>query len=621
MSPRKTAKKGSSKRKVVRSGEKKATKAKKNEEKDKPIHDKKKYKQFDEVLREAIKVNNYIEAYTILNDAKDFVTGNLLTEKSYLKLNLHFNKKLKEKLKTLGFVDVSEKILTTTFWAMVSSGNLALKGPPGVGKSFFSKVILPNLWMERDIKPQVLVIQPDRNMDIASLVADRGIKKGDTVVEEGQIADAVNLANKGRNVILVLEEINQWPPKVLKDLNDFLEERKLERKIAGKFIKLECPKDKLFIIANYNPEGYTLGEDDTGSVSSRFIFCDLPFPAKDDLQKIIEVNVEDREFNPTSIGDEIKRRPTKPFLRSMSDICYSIRSSIDAGELGPLAMPIGTRTIINFSKALINNNIISNAITKSLVDPVLEKYVREGPLTNVEPNVYDEYVRTVFKAVKQILGTVDPVNEKDIRSLKKGLNITITNLFKFQGKKPYEITIRKATKPIRKSVTVEPLRPLTSENISEQSESIEEPETPLIIEEPKIPDTKLEAVETVKPAEPTPKPQEKPKPKKKIVRAVKKKKMIPELQCLNCGSSMSMAKDTRGKRNLICNNSNCRNILPIPQYGEIKIFPKSCKICSSMVLQIIRRNGKLIHICPVCWRTPSVNGPCETCQKFATCVK
>ncbi|MHA1131956.1 MAG: AAA family ATPase, partial [Candidatus Helarchaeota archaeon] len=205
------------------------------------MNDKKKYSQFMEILHNYIDSDDYVAAFKLLSEARNFVMATVLSQKSYHKLESFFEKSLTAKLKTLGFVDVSGKILSTTFWAMMSSGNLALKGPPGIGKSFFSKVILPNLWMYKGKLPHVLTIQPDRNMDIASLVADRGIKKGDTIVEEGQIADAVNLANKGQNVILVLEEINQWPPKVLKDLNDFLEERKLERKIAGKFIKLECP--------------------------------------------------------------------------------------------------------------------------------------------------------------------------------------------------------------------------------------------------------------------------------------------------------------------------------------------------------------------------------------------
>lgn len=401
------------------------------------------FRELKTVLNKKIRSDNYIEGFRVLIDARDFVVGGFLKEKSYQALEFAFNESLRKKLIELGFIDVSGKILSTTFWALISSGNLALKGPPGVGKSFFSKEILPNLWICDGNKPRVITIQPDRNMDIASLVADRGIKKGDTVVEEGQMADAVNLANEGKKIILVLEEINQWPPKVLKDLNDFLEERRLERKIAGKYIMLKCSKENLFIIANYNPEGYTLGEDDTGSVSSRFIFCDLPFPSKEDLQEIIEINITDRSFSTNCLGYQVKRIPTMPFLRSMGDICYSLRSSIDAGELGPLAMPVGTRHMINFSKALLYNNMISDAIHKSLVDPILEKYVRDGPLTNVESNIYLEYIRTIFKAVKQILGSIGTVYEKDLISLQNGLNVKIIDLYKSQGKVvPFKIEIK-----------------------------------------------------------------------------------------------------------------------------------------------------------------------------------
>lgn len=609
------------------------------------------------MLKSSIQSSDYVTAFKILAEARDFLIGNLISAKTYQELESIFNKNLKEKLLELGFVDVSGKILSTTFWAMVSSGNLALKGPPGVGKSFFSKVILPELWLQNGEKPHVITIQPDRNMDIASLVADRGIKKGDTIVEEGQIADAVNLANNNQRVILVLEEINQWPAKVLKDLNDFLEERKLERKIAGKSIKLGCSKRNLFILANYNPEGYTLGEDDTGSVSSRFVFCDLPFPSKSDLENIIEMNVADREFIQTSIGDEIKRKPIKPFLRSMSDICYSLRSSIDAGELGPLAMPVGTRTIINFSKALLNNNTITEGIMKSLVDPVLEKYVREGPLTNVEPNAYEEYIRTIFKAAKQILGTIDNVDEKNLNALQKGLNITISELFQFQGKKPFEITVRKGVSPIVKKPSEKSSKPV---KIAEIEADVEElpmgitipEELPMGITIPEAVPASQENVEAqeimptlsssttstkeieIKSTQP-PSPSLPARPNKLVAPEEEKKpiivtppkttskavKLTSKMLCLKCGTIMSLAMDSREKKHLICDNPNCRNILPIPQYGEIRISTKSCKICGSTILQINSRHNKINHICPVCWRTPEINGPCETCYQFSKCLK
>ncbi|MHA1266685.1 MAG: AAA family ATPase [Candidatus Helarchaeota archaeon] len=636
----KTSKKASAKKRIKKTPQaNKRTSHEKRNQKPMviPVGDTEKYTQFNNALMTAIEANNYVLAYQIINQARNFVTGEFLSEGSFKRLEKQFEEKLQQRLLDLGFVDISNKIVKTAFWAMVSSGNLALKGPPGVGKSFFAKEILPNLWIEEGEKPQVIVIQPDRNMDIATLVAERGIKKGDTVVEEGQIADAFHLANNGKNVILILEEINQWPSKVLKDLNDFLEERKLERKIAGKCIKFSCQKERLFIIANYNPEGYTLGDDDTGSVSSRFTFCDLAFPSKEDLQQIIEVNVADRDFAPTIIGDEIKRHPTKPFLRAMSDICYSIRSSIEAGELGTLAMPLGTRHIINFSRALIHDNSISDAITKTLVDPILEKYVREGPLMNIEPEVYEDYVRTIFKAVKQVLGTIDPVNEKNFKSLQKGLDITISELFKFQGKKPYKIIIREGTKPFiikpkvksmeitsEKTTTLEEPSSLEELPPSKEKPALETAET--ITQKPKAVkgDTLERSIEkeeqstesaqikthgknelTKKPLTPTPKEEE----------------GFTELLCLHCGSKMSLAKDSRGKRNLICNNLNCRNILPVPQYGKIEIYPNKCHLCSSIILTVIRRNRKIIHICPVCWRTPTVNGPCESCKEYSNCLK
>lgn len=470
-------------------------------------------------------------------------------------------------------------------------------------------------------------------MDISSLVADRGLKKGDTIVEKGQIADAVNIANQGDRVILILEEINQWPPKVLKDLNDFLEERKLERKIAGKVINLKCDKDKLFIIANYNPEGYTLGEDETGSVSSRFIFCDLPFPSKKDLENIIKVNISDKEYKLTSIGSEIKREPNKPFLRSMSDICYSIRSSIESGELGPLAMPIGTRNIINFSRALIENNPINDAIEKFLVDPVLEKYVREGTLTNIEPDTYNEYVRTIYKAAKQILGTINPVDEKNLKSMKNGLDITITDLFSEQGKNAFKIKIKPPEKKLDKP-KVEKLTPEVKMPKEETKQSIDKKELPIEEEESENKEKPIKISNKIPSKEKKPKPkhefkdnkkqERKPKDSSKkikkpeVEKAKREEKKDVQILCPTCKHSVSLVTDTNGKRKLICDNEECRNILLLPQYGEISISKVRCKLCSNNILEI-DRNNRILHICPVCWRKPEINGPCESCPHKKDC--
>ncbi|MBD3228239.1 MAG: AAA domain-containing protein [Candidatus Lokiarchaeota archaeon] len=599
----------------------------------KTINDTEKRKKFSEVLKDSIKSNDYVSAFNVLLEAKEYVNAELLKKRSYNKLESDFNKALNKKLKELGFVDVSGKILSTTFWAVKSSGNLALKGPPGVGKSFFSKVVLPELWVLNGKKPKVITVQPDRNMDISSLVADRGLKKGDTIVEKGQIADAVNVANQGRRIILILEEINQWPPKVLKDLNDFLEERKLERKIAGKAINLACDKDKLFIIANYNPEGYTLGEDETGSVSSRFVFCDLPFPSKKDLENIIKVNISDEEYKMTSIGDEIKRVPNKSFLRSMSDICYSIRSSIDSGELGPLAMPIGTRNIINFSRALIENNSISDAVEKFLIDPVLEKYVREGTLTNIEPKTYEEYVRTIFKAVKQILGSIKAVDEKNLKSLKNGLDTSISDLFSEKGKNAYRIRIRKSKKMHQKPKVEKLIKPAKKilkeetkkgpikekprkeknkeENIEKKEVSIEISNTEPILKK------KTKSKEIKKYDKPT--KESSPKIRKSKPKEAKKEKSSPyKISCPICKNSLSLVKDARGRRTLICDNDKCRNVLLLPQYGEIEVSAIKCKLCRNNILEI-NRNNRVYHICPVCWRKPEINGPCESCIHKSEC--
>ena len=143
----------------------------------------------------------------------------------------------------------------------------------------------------------------------------------------------------------------------------------------------------------------------------------------------------------------------------MSDICYSLRSSIEAGELGPLAMPIGTRHIINFSRVLINHNPIADAVYKTLIDPILEKYVREGPLANIESQDYEEYIRTVFKTIKQILGTINPVDEKDLSALQVGLMISITELFQTKGMSPYQIVIRQSTADRLPSTHIVPSKP------------------------------------------------------------------------------------------------------------------------------------------------------------------
>ncbi len=411
-------------------------------------------KQFGFLLEDAIKEDDYFTSYLLISEIKEFKSLEKIMEEDSKKLEDKYEKKLQEKLTQLKFVDVSNKIIATTFYCMRQTSNLALRGPPGVGKSYFAKSILPELWKKNGTFPHVITIQPDKNMDVASLVVEKGLKEGSTVPEKGQIHDAMTLAKEGKRIILVLEEINQWPTKVIKDLNDFLQERRIEKKISGVDILLDCPKENLLVIANYNPEGETLGEDETGSVSSRFIFCDIPFPSKQDIQKIIAMNVDDQEFQALNIGYERKKTTTRHFLRSMTDICFSIRSTIQQGDLGMMAMQLGTRHIINFSEALFENNTVTEAILKTLVDPILEKYVREGIKANVEPSTYNDYIRTIFKAVKQILGAKEVVNEKDLNSLKNGLDITIDDLFKLRNQNAFnrELQVIKSDKPSKPNV-------------------------------------------------------------------------------------------------------------------------------------------------------------------------
>jgi len=425
---------------------KKAKKAKRAKKATKPKKPSKLFLKVHKFLINSIKENDYYTGYCIINEIKEFKTLGTISDKDFKKLEEIYFKKLKNKLKKLRFVDVSNKILPTTFYCMSQTANLALRGPPGVGKSFFAKKILPELWKKENRIPTVITIQPDRNMDVASLIVEKGLKEGSTVPEEGQIYDAMELARLGNRVILVLEEINQWPTKVIKDLNDFLQERRIEKKISGVDINLECPKDNLLVIANYNPEGDTLGEDETGSVSSRFIFCDLPFPSREDIQKIISMNLDEEEFRPLKIGYERKKSVSKNFLGAMADICYSIRSNIQQGDLGMMAMQLGTRHMMNFSKALFENNTIAEGISKTLVDPILEKYVREGIKANVDPKTYEEYVRTIYKAVKQIIGSNSMVNEKNLSSLKSGLSITINDLYKTRKKEAFNIDMRETKK-------------------------------------------------------------------------------------------------------------------------------------------------------------------------------
>ena len=239
--------------KVKKAKKAKKTKKAKKAKVAKPKKPSKLVQKVQKYLEKSMKESDFYAGYCIINEIKELKSLGTMSDKEYDKLEKKYYKKLKDKLKKLRFVDVSNKILPTTFYCMSQTANLALRGPPGVGKSFFAKKILPELWKQDKNSPTVITIQPDRNMDVATLIVEKGLKEGSTVPEEGQIYDAMKLARIGNRVILVLEEINQWPTKVIKDLNDFLQERKIEKKISGVDIKLECPKENLLVIDLLKP--------------------------------------------------------------------------------------------------------------------------------------------------------------------------------------------------------------------------------------------------------------------------------------------------------------------------------------------------------------------------------
>ncbi|MHA1144560.1 MAG: AAA family ATPase [Candidatus Helarchaeota archaeon] len=602
--------------KTTRKPKKKSVKITKRITKDGEI-----FQAFDSRLTSCIEENDFLTSYELINEAKEFVDAGKLTKKSLNLLRSFYEKKIEKKLEELGFVDVSNKILSTTFYCMTQSCNLALRGPPGVGKSFFAKSVLPHLWVQDGELPTVMTIQPDRNMDVASLIVEKGLKEGSTVPEKGQIHDAMTKANDGKRVILVLEEINQWPPKVLKDLNDFLQERRIEKKISEMDIILECPKENLLVIANYNPEGETLGEDETGSVSSRFIFCDLQFPSREDIQKIIALNINEREFRPLRVGFERKKVCTKQFLRAMSDVCYSIRSAIQQGDLGMMAMQLGTRHIINFSRALFENNTITEAIMKTLVDPILEKYVREGIKANVEPKIYEDYVRTIFKAVKQVLGTKEPINEKSLKSLKKGLDITASELFKLRSQEAFIIDLNETPKnkssakieKVKKKVAKTAKRkvrkkPITKEleelgiDVSKRSQKQEKPEKedardPLIQSidkhlKPRLKTGKKKEVQEEKITEKV-EHEKKSTTEKKVTRS----KTVGGLICPKCGEEMKIVVNK--KRTLVC--QKCMKLIELPIFGDINVTDKICKKHGYGIFEIDYEKSDPYCICPECF--------------------
>lgn len=620
-----------SKSKLAKSKKAKAKKEEVNESESETAESKEKqeiFKRFDASLMAAINGNDFFTAYCLVNEASEFTSVGKLSEKSYKMFFKIYERELDKKLNQLGFVDVSDKILTTTFYAMTQTGNLVLRGPPGVGKSFFAKKILPALWQQGDAFPRVITIQPDRNMDVASLVVEKGLKEGSTVPEEGQIFDAMTLAEAGKRIIMVLEEINQWPAKVLKDLNDFLQERRIEKKISGQDIVLECPKENLLVIANYNPEGETLGEDETGSVSSRFIFCDLPFPSREDIQKIIAMNVNEPDFQPLHVGYIRRKSATKRLLRAMADVCYSIRSAIQQGELGMMAMQLGTRHIINFSKALFENNTITEAIGKTLVDPILEKYVREGIKANVENDTYDDYVRTIFKAVKQVLGSEQPINENNLRSLQNGLKITINDLFKHRKQEAFSVELKEAPKlepeipakieipikPVSKIQKVEIRMPISSQAAKVKGDRTPEPRAEVLEE-------KLEGETSLsKGSGPIKKPSEElPKTispaKSTSIRITTRTTKAPKekredgLYCPDCEHEMRIIASK--KRTLLC--PECSKLLSLPMQGEIGITRRTCSKHGYKILQIKPKNRDPYLICPECFDKEHIT--CLACEK------
>ena len=121
-------------------------------------------------------------------------------------------------------------------------------------------------------------------------------------------------------------------------------------------------------------------------------------------------------------------------------------------------------------------------------------------------------------------------------------------------------------------------------------------------------------------------------PKNEEASMPKKNFPLTKANCPFCNKIPMKYINIKSKRFLVCSDDKCKNYLPLPKTGFLKLLDASCSVCGFNIFKVRKKKGKdyfTYYLCPKCWleglKTKSGKGFCSTCEDYKIlgekCVK
>ncbi len=183
--------------------------------------------------------------------------------------------------------------------------SICLSGPPGAGKSFYAKTYKKVLEKMLNKKIDIVSYTCNTSTGKADLYEEINIteavvddKDRDKIILPGKVLQAIDLVNKGKNVLLFLDEYDKAREETDTFLLDFLQDGEINTTQRGTAtIKEEYLKNLQVIVCKNDHR-----EELSGPLTRRLKFLELDYMKPDILCKAINNSLKD---NNQSIRDSI----------------------------------------------------------------------------------------------------------------------------------------------------------------------------------------------------------------------------------------------------------------------------------------------------------------------------